>query len=409
MEKRVAYIMSRFPHLPETFILREMIALERLGWRVSLYPLIVQKQALVHAEAEAWVPRAQNVPWISGPIIGANMRRFFRQPRKYLETFGQMARENSSSLKFLGRSVLLFPKAVYMAERIEQEGIQHIHAHYATHPALAAWIIHRLTGITYSVTVHAHDIFVEKVMLGTKLKSASFISAISRYNICHLTKLLGDWVADNSYVVRCGIDPAYYQPHLSGRKPGERLEIVAVGSLQPYKGHSYLVDACAELHARGLDFRCRIAGAGDLGGALEAQIDRLGLRGRVELVGAMTQAGIAQLLAEADCFVQPSVVMSSGKMEGIPVALMEAMASQVAVVATEISGVPELVIQGETGWLVPPEDTKTLADVLSQICADPQEMERRALAGYRWVLEEFELSRNAKKLAALFEPFVVIN
>ena len=317
-----------------------------------------------------------------------------------------MARENSSSLKFLGRAILLFPKAVYMAERIELEGIKHIHAHYATHPALAAWIIHRLTGITYSVTVHAHDIFVEKVMLGTKLKSASFISAISRYNVNHLTKLLGGWVADHSYVVRCGIDPGYYQPRLPGKKTGERLEIVAVGSLQPYKGHSYLVDACAILCERDSDFRCRIAGAGELLGPLTEQIERLGLRGHVELLGAKTQAEISQLLAEADCFVQPSVVMPSGKMEGIPVALMEAMASRVAVVATAISGIPELVIQGETGWLTPPEDAKALADVLSQICADPQEMERRAQAGYRWVLEEFELSRNAKKLAALFEPFV---
>ncbi len=404
MGKRVAYIMSRFPHLPETFILREMIELERIGWQVLLYPLIVQKQALVHEEARDWVARAVDLPWVSGPILGSNLRCLFLQPGKYLGTLWQVVRENSSSPKFLARALMIFPKAVHMAELLQKQGVRHVHAHYATHPALAAWIIHRLSGITYSVTVHAHDIFVEKAMLGTKLKSASFISAISRYNINHLANLLGDWIEEKAVVIRCGIDPNYYRPRSSRRKSGERLEIIAVGSLQLYKGHSFLVDACAMLRDKGLNFRCRIAGGGELSLPLEEQIECLGLRGQVELLGPKTQAEIAQLLREADCFVQPSVIMPSGKMEGIPVALMEAMATQVAVVATDISGIPELVRPGETGWLVPPEQAGALAEALTEIHASPQETERRAMAGQRLVIDEFELSKNVMNLAALFEP-----
>jgi colanic acid/amylovoran biosynthesis glycosyltransferase len=175
-----------------------------------------------------------------------------------------------------------------------------------------------------------------------------------------------------------------------------------VGSLQPYKGHIYLVKACAELQKRGIPFRCRIVGGGDLRSMLERSISEHHLEGRVELMGPRTQDEVSQLLRTANCYVQPSVITPSGKMEGIPVALMEAMASGIPVVATSISGIPELVKNGDTGWLVPPEDVKALVEVLSQIYTDPSEARKRASSGRRWVLDEFELSSNAKRLSLLF-------
>ena len=178
MSKRIAYIVSRFPHLPETFILREMIQLERLGWQIDLYPLIIQKQDVVHEEARPWLGRAHTVPWLSMALLVANLRRFVKRPGQYLSLLWRVVRENLGSLKFLVRALLLFPRAVWMAERIQAQGIGHVHAHYATHPALVAWLINQMTGITYSVTVHAHDIFAEKPMLATKLHDSVFISDI---------------------------------------------------------------------------------------------------------------------------------------------------------------------------------------------------------------------------------------
>jgi len=122
----------------------------------------------------------------------------------------------------------------------------------------------------------------------------------------------------------------------------------------------------------------------------------------VELMGPRTQDDVSQLLRTANCYVQPSVITASGKMEGIPVALMEAMVSGIPVVATSISGIPELVRNGDTGWLVPPENEGALADALSQIYSDPAEADKRARSGRRWVLDEFELFSNAKKLSSLF-------
>ena len=401
MSKKIAYLISRFPHLPETFILREMISLEGLGWQVELYPLILQRQELVHEEARPWLGRAHAVPWFSLALLWANLRRFFARPRQYLSLLWRVMGENARSPKFLARALLLFPRAIWMADDFKQQGIDHIHAHYATHPALVAWLINQLTGIPYSVTVHAHDIFVEKPMLATKLHDSAFISSISEFNRNYLADLLGPWVRDKTEIIRMGIDPSYYNNRqLTGR--AKSLEIISVGSLQPYKGHIYLVQACAELMRRGITFHCRIVGGGDLYAMLENAIIENDLEGLVVLLGPCTQDEVSRLLPTANCYVQPSVITSSGKMEGIPVALMEAMISKIPVVATSISGVPELVRPGETGWLVPPEDVPALAEALAEIYNNPDEAERRAILGQKWVLEEFELSANVQKLASMF-------
>jgi len=402
---KIAYIMSRFPHLPETFILREMIAIEELGWQIALYPLIFQRQAIVHHEAQPWIQRVNKVPWLSWNILFANLRQAIRQSRLYFSLWRQVFKENKSSIKFLARAMVLFPRVVWMAEKLQADGVIHIHAHYATHPAFAAWLINQLTDIPYSVTVHAHDIFVEKTMLGTKLCRAAFIVAISEYNREYLARILGDWVREKTHVVRCGIDPTYYQSQGKPRERTGHFEIISVGSLHPYKGHVFLVKACALLRDSKIPFRCRIVGGGHLRKLLTGLIQEYDLEGMVELMGPRTQGEVSRLLETANCYIQPSIVTSSGKMEGIPVALMEAMASKIPVVATSISGIPELVKDGETGWLVPPENAYSLANALSSIYADPAEAQRRVQNGLQLVINEFELYSNTRKLSSLFAQF----
>ena len=403
MSSKIAYIVSRFPHLPETFILREMISLEQLGWQIELYPLIIQQKGLIHQEALPWVARAHAVPWVSLALLKANIARLIRHPRQYLSVFWRTLWGNLRSPKFLVRALLLFPRAVWMADRFKADGINHIHAHYATHPALVAWLINQLTGISYSITVHAHDIFVEKPMLATKLQDSVFVSSISEFNRKYLVDMFGSWVQQKTQIVRCGIDPAYYgnEKSVNAGRTGH-LEIISIGSLQPYKGHIYLVKACIELQKNGIPFRCRIVGGGDLRPMLERAIRENHLDDLVELMGPRTQDEVSRLLRTANCYVQPSVITPSGKMEGIPVALMEAMASDIPVIATSISGIPELVRNGDTGWLVPPENVNALADALSQVYRDPAEAHKRARSGRRWVLDEFELFSNVKKLSSLF-------
>jgi glycosyltransferase involved in cell wall biosynthesis len=242
-------------------------------------------------------------------------------------------------------------------------------------------------------------------MLATKLHDSVFISAISEFNRKYLADMFGPWINDKTEIVRCGIEPSYYQTVSQNVANSKQLEIISVGSLQPYKGHIYLVKACAELMKRDIPFHCRIIGGGDLRPMLDHAIQENHLEGRVELMGPRKQDEVSQFLQKANSYVQPSVVTHTGKMEGIPVALMEAMASRIPVVATSISGVPELVRPGETGWLVPPEDVDALADALAEIYRNPVEARRRADLGQKWVLEEFELSSNVRKLASLFNHF----
>lgn len=402
MPGKIAYLMSRFPHLPETFILREMIALEALGWQIELYPLIIQRQELIHPEARPWMARAHRVPWFSRALLAANLQRAVRRPRQYFALWGRVLAENFRSPRFLARAILLFPRAVWMADEFTRQRIEHIHAHYATHPALVAWLIHRLTGIPYSVTVHAHDIYVEKPMLATKLQEASFIASISEFNREYLVRAVGAWVREKTRIVRCGINPAYYARSHEG-VDSRRLEILSVGSLQPYKGYEFLIRACAILRERGIPYRCRVIGGGDLRSMLERLIQEQRLGEVFQLLGPRTQDEVSLLLRTGNCYVQPSVVTRTGKMEGIPVALMEAMISGLPVIASCISGLPELVEDGRTGWLVPPEDSDLLADALCDVYARPAEARRRAELGRQWVQQEFDLASNVRKLAGLLE------
>ena len=406
---KIAYIMSRFPHLPEVFILREMDALMAMGWQIEIYPLIRQKQSVVHKEAGPWIERARWLPFVSPAVIKANIRTLGRTPGRYLSTWTRALWENRINLRALIKTMVLLPKSFYAAGLMKDRGIGHIHAHFATHPAMSAWVIHRMTGIPYSITVHAHDIFAHKAMLGTKIKDAAFIAAISDFNRNYLSEKLGSRIRHKMTIVRCGVTPGHYDRPIKVWRPGQRFELITTGSLQPYKGQKDLVKACALLRNTGLDFRCRVIGEGEERQALEKLIASRQLGNHVILLGAKTQDQVAILLKTAHCYVQPSIIMPSGKMEGIPVALMEAMAAGLPVVATAISGIPELVRCGKTGYTLAPGAPGQLAALIAQVHQYPGQAVERAENARRLVMDEFNLEKNARRLSRLFSKYVIFN
>jgi glycosyltransferase involved in cell wall biosynthesis len=404
MAKKVGYIMSRFPHLSETFILREMCEIEKLGWQVVLFPLIIEKPTLVHEEVKPWLTRCHRMPLISGKILAEVLRVINQQPSKFFFLLWRLVREHLTSPRVLLRALALFPKSIYAARLMSDQGVDHIHAHYATYPALTAWIIHQLTGISYSITVHAHDIYVERSMLATKARDACFIIAISEFNREFLVRHLGPWVRDKIHVVHCGIQPDAYQQRAKLNPAGiQPFRLITIGSLQPYKGTVYLIRACALLKARGIPVLCSIIGGGEQQETLQTEIARLNLAESVVLLGPKPQDEVARLLPAADCYVQPSIVTASGKMEGIPVAIMEAMACGLPVLATDISGVPELVRPGVTGYLAKAADPVDLAEQLAEIYQNPEHATQLAAEGRQLVLREFVLSSNVEHLAKYFE------
>jgi len=402
-KRKIGYIMSRFPHLPETFILREMTELEKYPIDICLFPLIRQNAPTVHQEAIPWVEKANFTPYISSDILKANIKYFLKFPSRYISALIKVVYYNIGSLNFLIRALILFPKSVYLARQGEELGIDHFHVHYATHPALAAWIINYFTGIDYSVTVHAHDIFIRKAMLSQKLCEAKFIIAISEFNKCYLSEKVDSSLLDKTHVVHCGIRPEDYQETLgSTRSDSSIFTILSIGSLQIYKGHKYLISACERLRNLQIQFHCHIIGEGEERSNLEALIRGFNLEDYITLHGAMPQEDVGRYLQIANCYVQPSIIAPNKKMEGIPVAIMEAMAAGLPVVATGLSGIPEIVHDGKTGLLVPEKDPTALANAIVYYYQHPKEANKIAESSKEYVKREFNLSITTSKIYRLF-------
>lgn len=402
----VAYIMSRFPLLTETFILREMLELEDQGVALSIFPLLRAAPAIRHAEVELLRGQVHFTPFLSSPIIAANVRIFVRNPSRYLRLLWSVVRGNWGSFNLLMGAVGVFPKSVYFARLVERLGIQHIHAHFATHPALSALIASELAGIGFSFTAHAHDIFLHKQMLGEKARKARFVVAISDFNRDFLMKLAPDLPADRIKVLRCGIRLDQYGQKQTASSSGGATAL-CVASLQPYKGLKVLLAAAARIVEKVPAFRCLIVGEGHQRAELEALIADLGLHDVVQLLGGRSQDEVAHLLGRADLFVLPSVVAPSGQMEGIPVALMEAMASRLPVVSTRISGIPELIEDKVSGFLVPPGDEAALTEAILSLCRDPELRKRMGDAGCAQVAAGFQLQPNVAQLRTFFAQAVV--
>jgi glycosyltransferase involved in cell wall biosynthesis len=284
---------------------------------------------------------------------------------------------------------------------MDESGVTHVHCHFANHPAAAGFVVRRLTGIPYSFTAHGSDLHVERRMLREKVEEAAFVVAISSFNKQVIVDECGQEVAEKVVVLHCGVDTRRFRP-VGGDRPDHPFTIVCVGTLHEVKGQAVLVDACRLLTEAGGHFRCILVGDGPDRPSLERQIVEAGLEDQVELAGSLTQERVAELVRSADVLAAPSVPTKAGKREGLPVVLMEALACGVPAVASDLSGIPELVEDGVSGRLVPPGDTRALADALRELGRDPALRARLGHEGRLKVEREFDLDTNATLLAARF-------
>ncbi len=402
---KVAYLTSRFPVLTETFILNEMLAVERHGVRIELYPLLRMRPAIMHPEARPWVQRAHYHPFLSWRIVRANLHFLAHKPRAYLGALWTLLRGTLGSRRFFFGGLALFPKIVYFARLMKDQGVTHVHAHFAHHPAAAALVIRRLTGIPYSFTAHGSDLHRDRHMLREKVAEATTVVTISNYNKRIIVEHCGERFADKIVVIHCGIDVNRFQPprqDAPGRLLADPFSILCIGTLHPVKGHKYLIEACRLLRERGLNIRCHLVGDGPDRATLFKQAVAADLADRIYFPGQCEASQVARLLGNAHLVAAPSVPTRDGRREGIPVAIMEAMASGVPVVASNLSGIPELVEDGSSGLLVPPGDATALADAIEQIHDTPQFARRLVRAAREKVVEHFNLHCNAALLARRF-------
>ncbi len=402
---KVAYIMSRFPKLTETFILYEMLAMQQQGIQVEVYPLLRERAEVMHPEAAQFVQAAHYQPFISLPIIRANLHFLWKKPWANLETLWVLLRSNWGSFGFFTGAIGIFPKVVLFAYQMQVENVNHVHAHFASHPAAAGFIIHQLVGIPYSFTAHGSDLHRDRHMLCEKVAEAAFIAAISDYNKeLILSECQGNY-QDKVIVIHCGVDIDVFQsrshetPYEKGESP---FMILCVGTFHEVKGQAYLIEACRKLQERRINFVCHFVGDGPDREALTTLAAKTGLLEKIHFHGRLTRDEIARLLRDTDVLAAPSVPTHDGRREGIPVVLMEAMGSGVPVIASNISGIPELVKDQYTGLLVPPRDATALTNALECYFTDSNLRRRLGQAGREKVVGDFDLYKNTATLAQHF-------
>jgi colanic acid/amylovoran biosynthesis glycosyltransferase len=397
---RIAYVVSRFPDPSETFVLRELNAVQRRdGIEAELFVLFPPKNPFVHPEAERWLARAHR----SSPAAAARGTLWWlaRRPVRMTRALASVLAGHWRKPSRLARALLACAAAAGHARTMRRLQIEHVHAHFATYPALAAWLAGRLLDIPYTFTAHAHDIYIDQLHLRTLVREAKAVATISEFNRAFLAPY-GAGSETPIELVRCGVEPAAYAFRPRALPASGQVRAITVATLNELKGHAVLLDALAGGGADLARVQLDLIGSGPLEPALRAQVARLGLGQRVRFGGTRSEDEVARMLDQADVFVLASVVTASGWMDGIPVALMEALAAGLPVVASRLSGIPELIRDGETGLLAVSGDPMDLARALTQLLGEPEATIARARTGRRLIEQEFDIERSADTMLSLF-------
>lgn len=397
---KTVYIVSSLK-ISMTFVVNELDAHEKAGWQVL--PLVSCKRGPLENLSEVmvkWNKRAVHRPGILAQT-GATLREIITHPIRFGKVLFWLA-------TLLVHSPIEFAKALYeltaccfFAGKCRRFGAEHIHVHFASRSLSLGLMMGMLIDLPVSCTVHAFDIFTRSPgSLTMRLAKCKFIASISQFNVEYLRKTCGNSIADLCRVVHCGIDVEKFRSICRQPEPGR---IVCVCRLSPKKGLDIAVRACAKLRDNNIKFIFEIAGDGPQRRDLQELIERLHLSDKVKLLGARSNDQLIGLFSRASVFFMPCVKTPDGDMDGIPVAMMEAMACEVPVVSTAISGIPELIEDGVTGRLASENDVDALAQILQELLEDMDKVEQFGKAGRQRVLTDFCISENAAKLRELIK------
>ncbi|MEX2123293.1 MAG: glycosyltransferase [Woeseia sp.] len=296
----------------------------------------------------------------------------------------------------LARHLAYLAEACILREWAEESGVQHIHAHFGTNSAAVAMLCNALGGPSYSFTVHGPEEFDKPglISLATKIRHAAFVAGVSDFGRAQLWRYTAAPEWDKINVVRCGVDPRFLQDSQSAVPDHPRL--VCAGRLCEQKGQLVLLKAASELKASGVRFELVLVGDGILRQTLEAEIDNLNLRDCVRITGWQTPEQVREHIENSRAMVLPSFA------EGLPVVLMEALALHRPVISTYVAGIPELVVPGETGWLVPAGAISPLANAMKEVLnCPPGRLTEMGGAGYRRVAAQHDARKNARQLQEL--------
>jgi glycosyltransferase involved in cell wall biosynthesis len=381
VSRRIAFLVKRFPRLSETFILNEFLELRRQGLPVDLYAIMDPHESHSQPEALALMPE---VTYLDTGALWSNLSTAARSARQH--PWGALRAAGWVLTRHSWAALRNYVHALVLVERLSRSGPAHLHAHFLHSPAAIAFIAHKVTGQTYSVTGHAKDIYTtlpQNVVM--RCRDAEFVTTCTAANRDYLIDVTG---LDPSAVRLCrhGVDVVRFARAGRNPQPGR---IVSIGRLVPKKGFDVLINACGLLRRQGVPFELRIIGSGDLRADLLALARDRGLEDSVHFTGSVSQDEVVCELAAAEVFALAPVVLADGDRDGIPNVLLEAMAVGLPVVASAVSGIPEVVVDGVSGRLVPERRPDLLAEVLAELLVSPEQGVRLGAAGRQRALNEW--------------------
>jgi colanic acid/amylovoran biosynthesis glycosyltransferase len=401
---RIAYLTGRYPTVTHTFILREVQALRGLGTEVETFSIWRSD------DSDLLSPAEQEEAQLTDALLRSTFRRFVsshaiavaRKPGPYLAVLRRAFGLSSPGLRGRALALTWFLEAIVLWDACRRRGLRHIHAHLdGTAPMVALLTAEfaRDRGGTWSWshTVHGSKEFydIRRERLDARAASASFIACVSDYTRSQVMAFVPEELWDKLVVVRCGVDPETFG---RARSPGSRkvLRILTIGRVDAMKGNVLLLDVLRRLRHRGLRPHLTVVGDGPSRAKAMEMAERAGVGQQITWIGAVGQDEIRDHYADSDVFCLPSFA------EGVPIVLMEAMAMELPVVASAIAGIPELVEDQVSGFLVRPGRTDDLADRLARLLEDPSLRAEMGRAGRQRVVEDYDLRRNVRALARLF-------
>ena len=394
---RLAYFTNTYPRATDTFIRREVIGLRQRGFDVETYS--VRKTGSDHDVDQEVIQEKKNthylLPCSPLKILATHIKSLISQPLDYLRTVVLALKTARPGIKGHFLQAMYFAEAILLANLLKEHRIEHIHNHLGDNSGTVTLLAARFLEIPFSISIHGPHIFFDALhwALDTKTRYAKFISCIGHFCTSQMMLYTNQQDWHKFKIIRCGINPEQFnfsEPHDKAKK------LVYVGRLSGEKGVPILLESLKQLQKRNYDFHLTLLGDGEDRKKLEQEVKQASLDQQITFGGFVDQETIATTLKDSDIFVLPSFA------EGIPVALMEAMAIGTPVIATYVGGISELVIDGITGKVVYPSDPSSLADAIAFYMDNPEACKTIAKAAREKVVSEFEINAQVDKLAQLF-------
>ena len=393
---KLGYLYSRYPVLSQTFCDTEMIALEKLGFALEIASVYPPLSSLRHAHGAQLIAPVHYAP--PQPVLGVwekGAKASGRWPSSLVDLH-----EERYGWRY--KPAHRARNAIYFAELFTHAGVDHFHVHFANRAAHTALFLKQISGIPFSVTAHGQDFMVDlgnDDLLREICAAAQFVAVETNYSGRLLAQKCPE-SASKIFRVFNGIDLKSI-PFPRPPSQNRAARILSVGRLVPFKGFDYLIDACADLAQRGLEFTCEIIGDGSERERLQAKIDDRNLGARVAFLGSLPRESVIEKMQATDIFALASVVDRNGASDVFPTVILEAMAAARSVISTQVAGIPEAVTSGETGLLVPPANPAALAEGLARLIMDPSLREQFGKAGRARLEENFAIEKTITPLVQL--------